>query len=178
MFCLYTYLKITLFLFINMTDKEWICSATKNLHQDQYLELLKIITLTNTKYTENNNGIFVDLDKTDDICIKKIINYLKYSQENTVCTNNTPSNYVPSDTEIPKTTQRRSKKILTAGITPDELDYQEDSDIDNLSLSSCLITQSEPGSDPRLFQELDTDNDGLGDDHHDSYANEGSDDES
>ena len=46
MFCLYTYLKISLFLIINMTDKEWICNATKDLHQDQYLELLKIITLT------------------------------------------------------------------------------------------------------------------------------------
>ena len=118
-----------------MSDKEWICNAAKNLHQDQYLELLRIITLNNTKFTENNNGIFIDLDQTSNTCIQKIMKYLKYSQENKVCTssNNQKQNIPCTNPQI-ETTNR--KNILSAGISPDELDYQE-SDISNFA--SCSV---------------------------------------
>ena len=115
-----------------MNVKEWICNTAKNLHQDQYLEILKIISITNTKYTENNNGIFIDLDKTDDICIQKISDYLKYSQENIVCKsskldithlNNLPS--YPIETNDPP----NKPTMLSVGMSPDELDNDSDMNV-------------------------------------------------
>ena len=161
-----------------MNEKEWICNAAKDLHQDQYLELLKIVTFTNTKYTENNNGIFIDLDQIDDVCIKKMISYLKYSQENTVCTNvnNGP---IYNNTETTQKIQHsKNKKILTAGMSPDEMDYQEtETDIDNLSLPSCIITQTDPISNSNQDEQVDDQNEDTNDDRDDFELNELSDDD-
>jgi hypothetical protein len=52
------------------------------LDKGEYYEILKIIQKYNNKYTENNNGIFINMNKLTDDTISDIEKFLKFSNEN------------------------------------------------------------------------------------------------
>lgn len=62
-------------------------SVLKNLREDinnldeyGYHEILKIINNNSEKYTENKNGIFVNLNKLNETTIKQIKDYLIFNK--------------------------------------------------------------------------------------------------
>ena len=58
--------------------KEKIESLDKNEHR----EILKIIKKYNCKFTENNNGIFINMNKLTDNVIFEMESFLEFSNEN------------------------------------------------------------------------------------------------
>ena len=48
------------------------------LENFQYIEILKILEKNNIKFTQNNNGIFINMNKLDENIIDEFENYLKY----------------------------------------------------------------------------------------------------
>ena len=48
------------------------------LSENEILEIFKIITKTNTNYTKNNNGIFLNLNWVENDTIKEIYNYINF----------------------------------------------------------------------------------------------------
>ena len=58
--------------------KEKIEALEKTEHQ----EILKIIKRYECKFTENNNGVFINMNKLSDDVIKEIESFLIFSSEN------------------------------------------------------------------------------------------------
>lgn len=58
--------------------KEKIESLEKTEHQ----EILKIIKRYECKFTENNNGVFINMNKLSEDVIKEIESFLVFSDEN------------------------------------------------------------------------------------------------
>jgi len=52
------------------------------LDKSEYYEILKIVQKYNNKYTENNNGIFINMNKLSDDTISDIEKFLTFSNEN------------------------------------------------------------------------------------------------
>ena len=52
------------------------------LDKSEYYEILKIVQKYNNKYTENNNGIFINMNKLSDETISDIEKFLTFSNEN------------------------------------------------------------------------------------------------
>jgi len=52
------------------------------LDTSEYYEILKIIKVYNNKYTENNNGIFINMNKLSPETICDIEKFLGFSKEN------------------------------------------------------------------------------------------------
>ena len=48
-----------------------------------YYEIFKIIDNHDIKYTENNNGIFINLNKLDEKTIQQLEYYLEFNKNNT-----------------------------------------------------------------------------------------------
>ena len=67
------------------TNKEIKNSLLKNirdiintLEEHQSLEILKILDKNDFKYTQNKNGIFLNMCKLDDNIIKCVVDYLRF----------------------------------------------------------------------------------------------------
>ena len=48
------------------------------LDKRRHIEILQILNKHNVSCTENNNGIFVNLSKVDNIVVGKLLRYIKY----------------------------------------------------------------------------------------------------
>ena len=53
-----------------------------SLEDFQQLEILKIIDKNNVKYSQNTNGIFLNMKILDKKCLKGIYNYLEFIKKN------------------------------------------------------------------------------------------------
>lgn len=53
-----------------------------SLHENEQLEIMKIIKNDNFKYTQNNNGIFINMNKLSENTLIKIQKFLEYSKLN------------------------------------------------------------------------------------------------
>jgi len=56
----------------------YIIDNIKELHEEQLIEVYKIIKLNNIKHTINSNGIFIDLKLISNDITIEIINLIKY----------------------------------------------------------------------------------------------------
>jgi len=54
----------------------------KNLNKNEYIEIFKIILNNNIKYTENNNGIFINLKYVNEQVMEKLLNFIEFSKIN------------------------------------------------------------------------------------------------
>jgi len=54
------------------------------LEEFQQIEIFKIISNNNVKYTKNNNGIFLNMKLINDTCLKEIDNYLVFIKNNKI----------------------------------------------------------------------------------------------
>ena len=52
------------------------------LEDFQQLEILKIVDTNNIKYSQNNNGIFLNMKILEKKCLKEIYNYLEFIKKN------------------------------------------------------------------------------------------------
>ena len=70
----------------NYDELEKLRKTIENLNTSHHLEIAKIFKLNNIKLTENNNGIFINLNKIPLSIIKEIKNYMEFikTQENLI----------------------------------------------------------------------------------------------
>ena len=59
----------------------YILDNTKELNEEQLIEIYKIFKKNNIKCTINKNGMFTDLKQVPDNVILEIINLIKYLKE-------------------------------------------------------------------------------------------------
>jgi len=62
-----------------LADKKSIMTRIQNLkNKKHYIHIYKIIKENNVQYSQNINGVFINLNNIDDIILDKIIKYLNY----------------------------------------------------------------------------------------------------
>ena len=54
----------------------------ESLQENEHLEILKIINKSSIKYSENKNGIFVNMNRLPDSIIEEIQNFLNFCKSN------------------------------------------------------------------------------------------------
>ena len=52
------------------------------LHENEHIEIFKIIKSDTDKYTENRNGIFINMSKLNTNTLKKIMDFVNFCNEN------------------------------------------------------------------------------------------------
>ena len=63
--------------------KQLVCNINK-LNKIEHVEIFKIFKKDNIKYTENNNGIFININKVPDVTLYKIIKFINFCNSNNV----------------------------------------------------------------------------------------------
>jgi hypothetical protein len=53
-----------------------------NLEDFQQIEILKIVDKNDVKYSNNNNGVFLNMKILDEDCLKEIYNFLEFIKKN------------------------------------------------------------------------------------------------
>tara|TARA_B110001469_G_scaffold126761_2_gene145320 strand:- start:2230 stop:2445 length:216 start_codon:yes stop_codon:yes gene_type:complete len=68
------------------TDIELKELRTKLTHLEEFqqIEIFKIISNNDVKYTKNNNGIFLNMKLINDNCLKEILDYLVFIKNNKI----------------------------------------------------------------------------------------------
>lgn len=61
-------------------DKLEIVNKINNFSKEYQFEIFKIIKKRNIKYTENNNGIFININDID--CLNEINQYINFIDDN------------------------------------------------------------------------------------------------
>jgi len=62
-----------------LEDKKRIMTKIQNLkNKKHYMHLYKIIKDNNVTYSQNNNGVFINLSNISDEILNKIVEYLNY----------------------------------------------------------------------------------------------------
>jgi hypothetical protein len=54
----------------------------EDMTKEHHIEIFKILTSYDIKYTENNNGIFINMSNMNPDCLKKINDYVYFINEN------------------------------------------------------------------------------------------------
>jgi len=66
----------------NIADLKTLKKLIINLHKNEHIEIFKIIKEDTDKYTENRNGIFINMSKLKLSTIQKIRNFVDFCIEN------------------------------------------------------------------------------------------------
>tara|TARA_Y100001970_G_C14220205_1_gene852180 strand:+ start:2254 stop:2559 length:306 start_codon:yes stop_codon:yes gene_type:complete len=66
----------------NIKEKKQLVKDISNLNKIEHIEIFKIFKKDNIKYTENSNGIFINLNKVDDKTLLKVRNFLNFYNNN------------------------------------------------------------------------------------------------
>jgi|TARA_B100001093_G_scaffold504337_1_gene560036 hypothetical protein len=66
----------------NITKLKSLKEKIESLEKTEHQEVLKIIKKYECKYTENNNGVFINMNKLTDNVIEEIESFLVFSDEN------------------------------------------------------------------------------------------------
>ena len=67
---------------INLNKLKLIKEKIESLDKNEHREILKIVKKYNCKFTENNNGIFINMNKLPDSVIYEMESFLEFSNEN------------------------------------------------------------------------------------------------
>ena len=54
------------------------------LHENEQKEIFKIIKNNGNKFTNNNNGIFINMNKLEGITIDKLEEFIKFCKDNNI----------------------------------------------------------------------------------------------
>ena len=73
---------------ITIKEKKQLIKDISKLNKIEHIEIFKIFKKDNIKYTENSNGIFINIKKIPDNTIYKIIKFLKFCNNNNEKLNN------------------------------------------------------------------------------------------
>jgi len=63
-------------------DLKKLVEEIEIMNKDHHLEIFKIINSYDIHYTENNNGVFINMSLLSNECLNKIKDYVKYINEN------------------------------------------------------------------------------------------------
>ena len=74
-------------LFTNKDIKD-LKKSINNLQENEYIEIFKIIKKDTDKYTENRNGIFINMSKLQNSTLLKVQKFVKFCNENRISLNN------------------------------------------------------------------------------------------
>ena len=66
----------------NIKEKKQLVKDISNLNKIEHIEIFKIFKKDNIKYTENSNGIFINLNNVDNKTLLKVRNFLKFYNNN------------------------------------------------------------------------------------------------
>jgi hypothetical protein len=61
---------------VSYEKRKILAEEMKELSQDQFHEVFRIIKKASVSYTENSNGIFFDLSKMDDEVVQSLAEYM------------------------------------------------------------------------------------------------------
>jgi hypothetical protein len=67
---------------LSISDLKRLKEKIDTLEMCEHVELLKIFIKNDVKYTENSNGIFINMNKLNDSCIKDINRFLDFINKN------------------------------------------------------------------------------------------------
>ena len=67
---------------VNIKELKELRERIGTLGKCENIELLKILLKNNVKYTENKNGIFINMNKLEPKCIDEIKNFLEFVKNN------------------------------------------------------------------------------------------------
>ena len=62
--------------------KNYIISQSKNLHKYEQIQIFKICRKYNVKFSENSNGIFINLNYISSIIINQIVIFIEFCIKN------------------------------------------------------------------------------------------------
>jgi len=64
----------------SLSDKKAIMTRIQNLkNKKHYIQIYRIIKDNNVQYSQNINGVFINLNNIDDTILDKIVQYLNYT---------------------------------------------------------------------------------------------------
>ena len=63
-------------------DLKKLVEEIEIMNKDHHLEIFKIINSYDIHYTENNNGVFINMNKLSDKAIEDIETFLEYINNN------------------------------------------------------------------------------------------------
>lgn len=63
-------------------DIKKVIDDIEDMTKEHHIEIFKILTSYDIKYTENNNGIFINISSMNPECLKKINDYVFFINEN------------------------------------------------------------------------------------------------
>jgi len=66
----------------SINDKKTLIEDISKLNNVEYIEIYKIFTEDGIKYTENANGIFINISKTPDKTLYKIKSFIDFYKTN------------------------------------------------------------------------------------------------
>ena len=62
--------------------KKDLIKNIKTLSTNEHIQIFYIIKNANVKYTENNNGIFINLSNVDNTILNKLVKFVEYAKIN------------------------------------------------------------------------------------------------
>ena len=97
-----------------MDDKKnFICKMIEgNLNNDLHTKVFNIVNVHNYKYTENINGIFINLEIINDDVINEIYNLIKNTKIINEDENDTKENYKIDEDKVNKKKDKKIKVVL------------------------------------------------------------------
>jgi len=66
----------------DITRRKQLIKEISKLKKVEHIEIFKIFKKDNIKYTENNNGIFINISKIPDITLRKVKKFLLFYNKN------------------------------------------------------------------------------------------------
>ena len=66
----------------DINEKKQLIKDITQLKKVEHIEIFKIFKKDNIKYTENNNGIFINISKIPDITLHKVKKFLSFYNKN------------------------------------------------------------------------------------------------
>ena len=128
--------------------KKKLIEISKNLSKIEYFEIFNIIKQNNCQYSENKNGIFINLLNVSENTIDKIfnfINFIKHKKEDLVkheeIINNAKKNIVHINKNIEKNLDK------TIDFSEKKSEISESDNEDNIKSSNYLIFSSDEDED-------------------------------
>ena len=66
----------------DVKERKQLIKDISKLKKVEHIEIFKIFKKDNIKYTENNNGIFINISKIPDITLHKVKKFLSFYNKN------------------------------------------------------------------------------------------------
>lgn len=112
--------------------KKFIIEKVRKFNNFEHIEILKIIKKNNIKYSENNNGIFINLNLINEQVINKVEEFVKYciiKKKNLINENTKIENY--KNILLKNNSNIKSKPIQNEKVNKDlTFIFNEELDID------------------------------------------------